>query len=932
MDNLVETKQNAETTAPFADTAASSVATSETAVLTQAAPEAATMTTQAAVASSTPLAPAAATLDIFVATNGNDAWTGTLASANVAGTDGPKRTITAAQGIVRQRLAAMAAGGSRLPINVRIASGEYRLSAPLSFGPADSGIAGAPVVYRAEVSGTVTLSGAMRAGAIATGPAAGTLVGLPTPSLDASNMLGGSQLYVNGRRATLARTPNVGSYWFVQKAVPLVSEPVASAGAEAFVPPPEALTLLNGLSAADRSQAVVNVMQAWTSGWHRVSASAAPAGSVRISPRAAWPFLSHGTDQRFYVENVAAALDAPGEWLWDTSGMRYIATAADSGKSLAFDLPQLDKLLVVSGNKSTRDWVHDLEFRGLGFAYTRQLTPAGGYVDNQAGSGVGAAVEVDSARRVVIDTCTVSHTGGYGVWLRGAVRDSQVSNCRMSDLGAGGVKVGLTAQSPTDVDGTGNNTVRANSITDTGKVVPGAVGVWVGQSADNTVANNLIANTTYSGISVGWVWVYGTATASRNRITNNLLINIGLGEMSDMGGIYTAGESPGTVISGNVIHEVRGYPSYGAGAWGLYNDAASTGVVWERNVVVGTNDGGYLLHYGRNNIVRKNVLAFGDRGEVRVTRSDPTLTKLEFSNNYLIPKNVAPLVTFATAPDVIYTGNVVSSSVLATPPDIVKCGGGCARSTTMLTVGADPRVLTLSGADGPSTASVALIGANAGPPGLAAAAIPTVNGKLPDVVVAPPIGYETGIAETAIGGRPVNLKYQVGNNTTAISVQTAAGTPSGKCLRFADSSSFAYRWEPYAYAQLNHTKGTTTVEFSIKIDAGSSFWHEWRDDANVYLGGPSVRIKATGIEVAGKVVAAAPIGQWITLRISAALDTGSARWQLETKYGTGAFTTVGNYANRNTDWKRLNWLGFVSDAGTDSTACLGYIKANSTAS
>ena len=123
----------------------------------------------------------------------------------------------------------------------------------------------------------------------------------------------------------------------------------------------------------------------------------------------------------------------------------------------------------------------------------------------------------------------------------------------------------------------------------------------------------------------------------------------------------------------------------------MYNDEATTGVLWERNVVVGTDSGGYLLHYGRNNTVRYNLLAYGDRSEVRVTRSDP-LTKLAFNNNLLIPKNTAPFVAFATAPDVAYAGNSVSSRVLATPASLAMCGTGCATSNATLTVGADPRV------------------------------------------------------------------------------------------------------------------------------------------------------------------------------------------------------------------------------------------------
>src|SRR5262249_54928008 len=130
-------------------------------------------------------------------------------------------------------------------------------------------------------------------------------------------------------------------------------------------------------------------------------------------------------------------------------------------------------------------------------------------------------------------------------------------------------------------------------------VMPGAAAIWVGQTWGNTVTRNLVANTTYTGISVGWQWGYGPATSGDNQVTDNLLFNIGQGVLSDLGGIYTVGISPGTVVSGNVVREVRGYTAYGSGAWGLYNDYGSSQITLDANVVVGTDSGGYLLRQGR---------------------------------------------------------------------------------------------------------------------------------------------------------------------------------------------------------------------------------------------------------------------------------------------------------------------------------------------
>ena len=117
----------------------------------------------------------------------------------------------------------------------------------------------------------------------------------------------------------------------------------------------------------------------------------------------------------------------------------------------------------------------------------------------------------------------------------------------------------------------------------------------------------------------------------------------------------------------------------------------------------------------------------------------------------------------------------------------------------------------------------------------------------------------------------------------------------------------------------------------MRIDGASNFLHEWRDDANVYLTGPSLRVKPSGIEVAGKVVAPAPVGQWIKLKVIAPLDTAAGTWTLVVTYASGGVVTVNNLVIKNAGWKRLNWLGFVSDSAVASTASIGSITAKNDA-
>ncbi|MDD8045831.1 MAG: hypothetical protein PHF14_05145, partial [Verrucomicrobiota bacterium] len=85
--------------------------------------------------------------DLFVATNGNDAWSGAIAEPNADGTDGPLATVATAQQRVRALLEK--SGSQDLPIRVLVRGGLYELDAPLEFAPEDSGTAAAPVVYQA---------------------------------------------------------------------------------------------------------------------------------------------------------------------------------------------------------------------------------------------------------------------------------------------------------------------------------------------------------------------------------------------------------------------------------------------------------------------------------------------------------------------------------------------------------------------------------------------------------------------------------------------------------------------------------------------------------------------------------------------------------------------------------------------------------------
>lgn len=562
----------------------------------------------------TPLQP----VFFYVSPSGNDIWPGTLRE--------PFKSLERARDALRTMK--RADGGLHAPVNIVLRGGTYALSSPFVLNSEDGGTAQFPVTYAAYPGERPVLSG----GRAVKGWQTATVNGKNAWSARIGNVtLVGKrlrQLWVNDVRRPQSRYPRKG-YLHVEAAPDASPSTIWSDGQWSFKTEPGVLP--NWKSVAG-SECVL--MTRWAeshlpvTGWNRDSSL------LRFGLRSVFRI---DPGDPYYLLNTPEGMDTPGDWLWDAGHetLHYIPIPGESQMRVKAVIPQLSTVLVIQGRPEAGDYVRHLVFRGITFSHTEWgvdentvaelvVPRTGGF--GQAAVGLPAAVEAEGLRNALFEECTVTHAGTYGLSLARGSRFVTVSRCTFNDLGGGGIKIGETKIPSDTAQYTSHNTVVDCTIANAGLVFHSAIGVWVGQSPANRIIHNQISDLYYSGISLGWTWGYGPSITGNTLVELNHIHHIGVrtdGDgyiLADMGGIYTVGVRWETMIRRNVFHDI-GARVYGG--WGIYYDEGSTGAISEENVVYRTSHEGFHQHYGKENVFRNNIVAYGTGYQVKVSRAEP---------------------------------------------------------------------------------------------------------------------------------------------------------------------------------------------------------------------------------------------------------------------------------------------------------------------
>lgn len=528
-------------------------------------------------------------VNLYVSPAGNDSWSGNRPAPDKDGADGPFASLARARDEVR-RLKAAGKLGEGVTVNLR--AGTYRLTAALALGPEDAGTPQAPIVWRAHGDEKAIVTGSLPVKGFK--PWKGQIVVADLKGSRLENVTF-RQLFFRGERQVMARYPNADPKdpHFGQWAYVLAADPAPATNRSVSDKIPQAKDHFTATGDVIKptweklTQAEIAIHPAYGWAWNVVALKSADKESDTI-----WlgrP-VSYGlmTGDRYFVQNLLAELDAPGEWYLDRKEHKLYFWPPGDLKSNEVSVPVAESLFVAEGAGS-------VTLRGL-------------VIENCGGN----AVTLKNSEGSRVAGCTIRNTGMWGVSIVGG-RNTGAAGNDISATGAGGVSINAgdrksLARGDCYADNNYIHHIAAFQRTYHAGVNLAGVG--------NRASHNLIHDCYHQAILI----------AGNDHVAEyNVIHHTNLGS-EDTGGLYMSSRDftqRGTVIRYNVFHHVGGFGKsnswnpvrngevefrYPAFTWGIYLDAPEVGCTIFGNLLYSVPVCGLFNHEGRDNRWENNII------------------------------------------------------------------------------------------------------------------------------------------------------------------------------------------------------------------------------------------------------------------------------------------------------------------------------------
>lgn len=509
----------------------------------------------------------------YVATNGNDAWSGTLPAPNEAGNDGPKATLAAARDASREQ-----AGQER---RIEVGEGRFFLDQSLELDPRD-----AKLTLAGAGMGKTILYGGRRIEGWAKAGDQLWVAKLPEDQPDWSFRI----LVVNDAIQERARLPETG-YLEHETKFPVRWMSTAGGGWERKPTELELTTMRyrEGDIPADLrvANAEVTVCHMWDESTVAVAAHDPATRTLTFAAPTGHPAGAFNVP-RYVVWNTREGMTRPGQWYLDRAE-RAVYFWPPEGMDMTTALvaaPTMETLVKVSGEAKSR--VAGLIIRDLTLTVSEApIRHAGFGAVNWPG-----AMRFTYSDQVVVDQVEVTNAGAWGIqeW---AGTGLVVSNSHFHRLGGGGIRFGSGAR------------IEGNRIHHIGLVSASSLGI-AGGGNQPVIRRNVIHDTPYSGMSVG-----GTGSLiEENLIYRCMLVH------HDGAAIYMGG-GKGCIIRRNLVRDmVQVGQGYGVSAY--YLDEKCQDCIVSENVAINVPHASQN-HMTLNCELRDNV--FIAEGDIKIAFS-----------------------------------------------------------------------------------------------------------------------------------------------------------------------------------------------------------------------------------------------------------------------------------------------------------------------
>jgi hypothetical protein len=457
--------------------------------------------------------------DFYVATNGNDEWSGRRAQPSADGKDGPFATLERARDAVR----ALKQGET----TVLIRGGTYRLRETVVFGLADSAPGGGRTTYAAYPGETPVFSsgvpisgwrelGRERPAALSEQAQANAWVA------DMPDGLGRFHVLFDGYR----RLPRARSVGFTPTE-PALSHADARPQREND---PRFSTLafprgtIRDWENLDDVEILIRPNYLWTMNILPLASVDEESCVARTAIPGTYPLRQvmvwregRPLPESAWVENVLEALTGPGQWVVDTqTRLVYLwPTGDEPGQEIL--APCLRELIRIEGRVDVDGPedvpVRGLTFRGLTFCHADRGTwgpaDAGIQHDWEMIDKADALVRMRGAEECSIERCTFTASGGSAVRLDLHCRGNLVAGNEINHLGGGGIL--LIGYGPGTKDVNRANRVYDNHIHHCGEIYWHSHAIVMWQSGDNHAAHNTIHHMPRKAFCLSGVrpWYFG---------------------------------------------------------------------------------------------------------------------------------------------------------------------------------------------------------------------------------------------------------------------------------------------------------------------------------------------------------------------------------------------------------------------------------------